>query len=125
MTGNSRKSSPGQGLKPAPETPPDRPSRRNVLGFGLVADGALGASGCFLWPVPRQAILAAPAEATAVSISMSGFAPNALRARAGVPIELTDQPRQFPSFRRRRMAPVRYRRVGAGLHGRPAERVPR
>jgi len=64
------------------------PNRRNILGFGLVAAGALGASGYFLWPVLRQATLVTPAEATAVSISMSGFSPNVLRARAGVPIEL-------------------------------------
>lgn len=88
MTGNARKTSSDQGLKPAPQTPPGGPSRRNVLGFGLVAAGALGASGYFLWPAVRQATLATPADALAVRISMSGFAPNLLRARAGVPVEL-------------------------------------
>jgi len=88
MTGNTEKTSPAPDPKPGPDVPPARPNRRSVLGFGVVAVGALGASGYFLWPALRQATLATPAEATPVSISMGGFAPNVLRARAGVPIEL-------------------------------------
>ena len=88
MTRNATKTPPDQGLKSAHQTPPDGPSRRSVLAFGLIGAGALGASGYFLWPVVRQATLVTPADATPVSISMSGFAPNVLRARAGVPIDL-------------------------------------
>jgi len=88
MTRNATKTPPDQGLKPAHQTPPGSPSRRSVLAFGLIGAGALGASGYFLWPVVRQATLVTPADATPVSISMGGFAPNVLRARAGVPIDL-------------------------------------
>uniref|UniRef100_UPI0040487495 cupredoxin domain-containing protein n=1 Tax=Yoonia sp. TaxID=2212373 RepID=UPI0040487495 len=66
-----------------------KPSRRDVISFGAIAVGAVAASGYFLWPVVRQSrLFATPTEATQVAISMSGFAPNALVAKAGQPIQL-------------------------------------
>tara|TARA_R110002124_G_scaffold174947_1_gene342742 strand:- start:294 stop:764 length:471 start_codon:yes stop_codon:yes gene_type:complete len=67
---------------------PDRPSRRNVLGFGLIATGVVGASGYFLWPVLRQSALSTPKETVPVVISMSGFSPNTLTAKVGQKIDL-------------------------------------
>ena len=64
------------------------PNRRNILGFGLVVAGALGASGYFLWPALRQNMREVPDGALSVTISMSGFAPNTLVARAGQRIDL-------------------------------------
>ncbi len=64
------------------------PNRRNVLGFSLIAAGAVGGAGYFLWPALRQSTLSTPEATVAVAISMSGFSPNVLTARAGVPIEL-------------------------------------
>lgn len=84
-------------MKSDPEkTPPQKgpqdagtpPNRRNVLGFGLIAAGAVGGAGYFLWPALRQNMRAAPAGALSVTISMSGFAPNTLVARAGQRIDL-------------------------------------
>jgi len=82
MTGKTTKTSSQTAIEP------NRPNRRSVLGFGLVAAGTLGAAGYLLWPVVRQATLATPTDAVAVRISMSGFAPNVLRARVGEPIDL-------------------------------------
>lgn len=67
---------------------PETPTRRNVLSFGLIAAGALGTAGYFLWPAVRQSGLFDSTEASQVAISMSGFAPNILTARAGQPINL-------------------------------------
>ena len=66
-----------------------KPSRRDVISFGVVAAGAVAASGYFLWPVVRQSSLfATPTDATPVAISMSGFSPNRLTARVGQPVRL-------------------------------------
>lgn len=67
---------------------PDGPTRRGLLGFGLVAAGTLGAAGYFLWPAVRQNLIGAPAGAVPVAISMSGFAPNVLTVKAGQRVEL-------------------------------------
>lgn len=64
------------------------PTRRGVLGFGLISAATLGAAGYLLWPVLRPGISGAPAGTVPVNISMSGFAPNVLTARVGEPIRL-------------------------------------
>ena len=64
------------------------PSRRDVLTFGLIAAGALGGAGYLLWPSLRQSSLFGSAGADPVAISMSGFSPNRITARAGQPIAL-------------------------------------
>ena len=64
------------------------PNRRNVLGFGLIAAGTIGGAGYFLWPMLRQNTLQTPQGAMAVTVSMSGFSPNVLTARAGQRIDL-------------------------------------
>jgi len=72
----------------APEDAPNRPSRRSFLSFGLIGGGTLAAAGYFLWPAVRQNMREVPAGALSVTISMSGFAPNTLVARAGQRIDL-------------------------------------
>jgi len=77
--------------KPARHDAPSgrKPSRRDVISFGVIAAGVVAASGYFLWPVVRQSSLfAMPTEAISLAISMSGFAPNRLVARVGQPIQL-------------------------------------
>jgi len=73
---------------PKSEDAPTNPTRRGVLSFGLIAAGTIGGAGYFLWPMVRQNILTAPEEASQVSISMSGFSPNAISARVGQKINL-------------------------------------
>lgn len=80
-------------IKPEPgqhEAPSGRkPTRRDVISFGVIAAGSIAASGYFLWPVVRQSSLfTTETEATPVAISMSGFAPNRLAARAGQLVKL-------------------------------------
>lgn len=66
-----------------------KPTRRDMISFGVIATGAIAASGYFLWPVVRQSgLFSAATAATPVAISMSGFAPSQLRAKAGEPIML-------------------------------------
>jgi heme/copper-type cytochrome/quinol oxidase subunit 2 len=77
--------------KPVPHNAPSgrKPSRRDVISFGVIAAGAAAASGYFLWPVVRQSTLfVTPTEATPVAISMSSFTPNRLTVRAGQPVRL-------------------------------------
>lgn len=63
-------------------------SRRDVLTFSLIAGGALGAAGYFLWPAVRQSGLFSEPAARVVAISMSGFAPNSFTVRAGQQVNL-------------------------------------
>jgi len=70
------------------EDTPAKPTRRNILGFGLIAAGATGAAGYFLWPVIRQTTLSSAAETSRVAISMSGFSPSVISARVGQKINL-------------------------------------
>lgn len=76
------------GTTGAPDEARKLPTRRGVLGFGLISAATLGTAGYLLWPALRPGTGGAPAGAVPVSISMSGFAPNVLTARAGAPIEL-------------------------------------
>ncbi|MFV2034970.1 MAG: cupredoxin domain-containing protein, partial [Halocynthiibacter sp.] len=78
----------GNAPKPAPEGTLHRPSRRNVLSFGLITAGAVGGAGFFLWPVLRQSTLSTPEATVPVVISMSGFSPNVLTARVGEKVRL-------------------------------------
>ena len=66
---------------------PKGPRRRDILSFGLIAAGATGAGGYFLWPSLRQSFLT-PTEAASVTVSMSGFSPNVIKARVGQTIDL-------------------------------------
>ncbi len=72
----------------APEGSHRKPGRRDVLSFGLIAAGAVGAAGYFLWPVLRQSALRTPEATEPVVISMSGFSPNVLTARVGEKVNL-------------------------------------
>jgi cytochrome c oxidase subunit II len=64
------------------------PTRRSVLGFTLITGGVLGAAGYFLWPSIRQSsVFLEPAERS-VKISMSGFSPKRISAKAGQEIKL-------------------------------------
>ncbi len=65
-----------------------KPSRRDVLGFGLIAAGSVGAAGYFLWPALRQTMLTTPAATVPVVISMSGFSPNTVAAKVGQQINI-------------------------------------
>lgn len=76
------------GTAAAPDGTRKLPTRRGVLGFGLISAATLGTAGYLLWPVLRPGTGGAPAGAVPLNISMSGFAPNVLTVRAGAPVEL-------------------------------------
>ncbi|MFV2034584.1 MAG: cupredoxin domain-containing protein [Halocynthiibacter sp.] len=83
------KTKPGKPLPdPAPGGAPQKPSRRNVLSFGLIAAGAIGGAGYFLWPVLRQSTVVTPASTVAITISMSGFSPKVVTGSVGQEIRV-------------------------------------
>lgn len=85
MTQRTTKASAGSNRK---QEAARRPSRRNVLTFGLIAAGALGGAGYLLWPAIRQTSPGDSADAKPIAVSMSGFSPNRISARAGQKITL-------------------------------------
>lgn len=62
-------------------------SRAGMVAFALIAAVALGATAYLLWPVVMPAN-GAPPGALTVDLSMTGFTPGRIEARAGEPVTL-------------------------------------
>jgi len=85
MTKKTQKPARGDADAAPKKTPPNR---RDLLTFGLIAAGTVGTAGYFLWPALRQSTTKIPASTAAVTISMSGFSPNVLKAKVGQRIDV-------------------------------------
>ena len=75
------------GEQPLTKTSTD-PTRRNILGFALLAGGVTATAGYLLWPTVRDSGLFGESAGQVVAISMSGFSPSNLTARAGQEVKL-------------------------------------